>query len=196
MVFTPDVSNEIECYSDADFAGAWWKEDEDQVGSVLSWTGYMIKFSNFPIVWVSKSETEIALLITESEYISLSQRMRDLIPLRHIMLDVLSVFGMKCDLCNTYTTTFEDNKGAIELSKEPRYRPRTKHLSIKWHHFREHTKQGTSKIVYIEKNEQQDGIMTKPLAKPKFDYLRKQIMGRWIYPGIMQYLNMRECECI
>ena len=91
----------------------------------------MIKFSNFPIVWVSKSETEIALLITESEYISLSQRMRDLIPLRHIMLDVLSVFGMKCDLCNTYTTTFEDNKGAIELSKEPRYRPRTKHLSIK-----------------------------------------------------------------
>ena len=35
------------------------------------------------------------------------------------MLAVSSVFGMKCDYCNLYTTTFEDNKGAVELSKEP-----------------------------------------------------------------------------
>ena len=59
---------------------------------------------------------------------------------------------MKCDLCNSYTTTFEDNKGAIELEKEPKYRPLTKHLSIKWHHFRDNIKRGTSKIVYTETN--------------------------------------------
>ena len=34
-------------------------------------TGYMIKFANLPIVWVSKMQTEIALLTTEAEYISL-----------------------------------------------------------------------------------------------------------------------------
>ena len=68
------------------------------------------------------------------------------------MLEVSSIFGMKCDSCNSYTTTFEENKGAIELEKEPKYRPRTKHISIKWHHFREHIRQGASKIVYIEKN--------------------------------------------
>jgi len=72
--------------------------------------------------------------------ISLSQSMRDLIPLRQILMDVAKVFGMKCDPCNSYMTTFEDNKGAIELAKEPKYRPRTKHISIKWHHFREHIK--------------------------------------------------------
>ena len=49
--------------------------------------------------------------------------MRYFIPLRHIMLEVSSIFGMKCDSCNSYTTTFEDNKGAIELAKEPKYRP-------------------------------------------------------------------------
>ena len=40
-----------------------------------------------------------------------------LIPLRHIMLEVSSVSDTKYDLCNSYTTTFEDNKGAIELAK-------------------------------------------------------------------------------
>ena len=45
-------------------------------------------------------KTEIDLLTTEAEYISLIQSMRDLIPLRHIMLEVSSVFGMKCDSCS------------------------------------------------------------------------------------------------
>ena len=44
-----------------DFSGAWRKEDAYQVGSILSRTGYIIKFANFPIVWVSKMQIEIAL---------------------------------------------------------------------------------------------------------------------------------------
>ena len=67
------------------------------------------------------------------------------------MLEVPSVFGIKCDSCNSYATTLKYNKGAIELAKEPKHRPLTKHISIKWHHFREHINQGTSKIVYTEK---------------------------------------------
>ena len=42
--------------------------------------------------------TEIALLTTEAEYISQIQNMRYLIPLRHIILEVSGLFGMKCDL--------------------------------------------------------------------------------------------------
>ena len=159
------------------FSGAWCKEDADQVGSVLSRTRYINKFANCPIVWLSKMHIEIALSTNKAEYISLSQRMRDLIQLRHFMLDVSSVFGMKCDSCNSCTTTSEYNKGATELSKEPKYRPRTKHLSIKWHHFIKNIKRGTSKIVYVETNKQQADITTKPLAKPQFEYLRKQTMG-------------------
>ena len=54
---TPNESNGIKCYDDADFSGAWCREDSEQVGSVLSRTGYIIKFANFPIVWVSKMQT-------------------------------------------------------------------------------------------------------------------------------------------
>ena len=89
----------------------------------------------------------------------MSQSMRDMILFRHIILEVSSVFGMKCDSCNSYTTTFEDNKGSFELEKEPKYRPKTSHRSIKWNHFREHIKKGTSKIVYTKTNEQQSDIM-------------------------------------
>ena len=60
-------------------------------------------------------QTEVALFRTEAEYISLSQSMRYFVPLRHIVLEVSIVFGMKCDSCNSYIKTFEDNKGAIEL---------------------------------------------------------------------------------
>ena len=148
LVLTTNGSNGLECYDDADFDGSWCREYAYQVESVFSRTGYIIKFENFPIAWVSKMQTEIYLSTTEAEYISLSQGMRYLITLRHIMLEVSSVFGMKCDSYKSYTITFEDNKGAIELAKESKYRPQTKHISIKWHHFRYHTKQVTSNIVY------------------------------------------------
>ena len=130
LVFTLIGSNKLKYYADADFTIAWCREDSYQVGLIFSRTGYIITFANFPIVWVSKIQTEIALLTTEAEYIGLSQSMRYLIPLRHIMLEVSSVFGMKCDLCNSYTNFFKYNKGAIELAKEPKYIPQTKHFSI------------------------------------------------------------------
>ena len=57
------------------------------------------------------------------EYISLSQIMIDMIPLRHIMLKVSNLFGMKSDSYNSYTKTFEYNTEAIDLAKEPKYRP-------------------------------------------------------------------------
>ena len=56
------------------------------------------------------------------EYISLSNIMRDLIQLIHIMLEGSSVFGMKFDVYNSYTTTFKVNKGAIELAKKRKHR--------------------------------------------------------------------------
>ena len=83
-----------------DFSGAWCREDAYRFGSVLSRTKYINKFAHCPIVWVSKIQRDIALMTTKAEYISLSQSMRDLIQLRHIMLDVSSVFGIKCDSCN------------------------------------------------------------------------------------------------
>ena len=72
-----------------------------------------------------------------------------LIPLRCIMLLVSSVLGIKCDSCNSYTTTYEENKGRIESAKDPNNSTWTKKI-IKWNHLREHIKQSTSKIVILK----------------------------------------------
>ena len=73
----------------------------------------MIKLENFPIIWVSKMTTDIALSTTEAENISMSQSTRDFIPLKQYMLDVMSVFEMKCDSCISYLPTFKYNKVTI-----------------------------------------------------------------------------------
>lgn len=37
-----------------------------------------------------------------------------------------------------YADLFADNTGAYELAKAPKMPPRTKHIALKYHHFREH----------------------------------------------------------
>jgi hypothetical protein len=44
---------------------------------------------------------------------------------------------------------FEDNAGVIEIANVPKMRPRTKHLNIKYHHFREEVKRGTIRIYHV-----------------------------------------------
>ena len=51
--------------------------------------------------------------------------------------------SLKCEV-------FEDNNGAIELSKAPKIRPRTKHITLKYHHFREHVWKGLIEINPID----------------------------------------------
>ena len=72
---------------------------------------------------------------------------------------------------------FEDNNGAIELSKAPNIRPCTKHIALKCHHFREHVHKGLIKINLIDTLEQVADIFTKALLFPIFNYLSKNMMG-------------------
>ena len=78
----------------------------------------------------------------------------------------------------THSTVYEDNNGALELAKEPKYRPRTKHIAIKYHHFREHVKNKSIRIQKIDTKEQLADIFTKPLEKTQFEHLRNKLM-KW-----------------
>ena len=74
-------------------------------------------------------------------------------------------------------TLFEDNKGAEELANVPKNRPRTKHIAVKYHHFREHVRNNTIRIAKIDKKEQLEDYFTKPLWKIQFEKLQKTLMG-------------------
>ena len=72
---------------------------------------------------------------------------------------------------------FEDNNGVIGLAKVPKIRTRTKHITFKYHYFREHIRKGLIKIYPIDTLEQVADIFTKALPFSIFDYLRKMMMG-------------------
>jgi hypothetical protein len=56
-------------------------------------------------------------------------------------------------------------------------RPRTKHIALKYHHFRKHVKDGTVNVKYVETDRQIADIFTKALSDAKFVTLRRMMMG-------------------
>jgi hypothetical protein len=74
LIFNPDKSKEvnIDCYVDADFAGMWGYEDEQDPSCVKSRTGFVIFIQGCPVVWKSKLQTDVATSTMESEYNALS----------------------------------------------------------------------------------------------------------------------------
>ena len=72
---------------------------------------------------------------------------------------------------------FKDNSGALEMSTNHNYRPRTKYLNVKSHHFRDNV---TSKEIFIEKintKSQLSDYLTKPVNEQILGKLRKIVMG-------------------
>ena len=148
----------------------------------MSRTGYVIKYANCPIICFSKLQTEIALSTTESEYIAFSQAMRDVIPMMGLLEELQKVIPYLHSTPILHCKVFEDNRGCIDLINSPRLRPRTKHIALKYHHFREHVKSKTISVKYIETEDQVADIFTKALAAPQFHKLRSLLTGHE-HPG-------------
>ena len=73
LTFKPNYSLDLDLYVDADFAGLWSHEDDQDPVCVKSQTGYVITLGGYPISWSSKLQSEIALSMTKAEFIALSQ---------------------------------------------------------------------------------------------------------------------------
>ena len=134
LILRPDFALSTQCFVDADFAGAWDKEDCTDPSSVYSHTGYVIMYTRCPILWVSRLQTEVELSTMEAEYIALSQAMRDLIPFMNLVNDVSQILNIKYNspkvqykstqpTSNVTADLYEDNSGALELAKVPKMRP-------------------------------------------------------------------------
>jgi len=167
----------LDCYVDADFCGLWKSEDSCDPISVRSRTGYVILFCGAPLLWCSKLQSEIALSTVEAEYIALSQSMRDLLPTKQLLQELQNIFNLPTSTTTTTSTVFEDNAGAIELARCPKMRPRTKHIAVKYHHFRDHVQKGDITIKPISTTDQIADLYTKPLPEGKFLRLRQFMIG-------------------
>jgi hypothetical protein len=108
-------------------------------------------------------QTEIALSTTETDYIALSQSMREVLPIMWLLQEAhdhgIPVLTKPPKI---HCKVFEDNEGAIEIAKVPKMRPRTNHLKIKYHHFREEVKKGAVSIYHVGAKEQMQTYSPNP----------------------------------
>ena len=131
-----------------------------------------------PIIWKSQLQTEIALSSTESEYTGLSYALREAIPIMKL-LDEMHGRGLPTTNphAKIHCKVFEDNSGALEMAKVHKFRPRTKHLNTKLHHFRSYVESKQVSIHPIKSDEQVSDYLTKPLCAERLQYLRKVVLG-------------------
>jgi hypothetical protein len=148
IICTPN-DNANECYADADFEGNWNEEiaDIDKATS-QSRTGYVIKYAGMMLTWGLQLQTETALSATETEYLALSTALRQAVPIIDY-LDELREFGFKFNNNRNeiFCKAFEDNEGALEMTRSPRFRPTTKHINIKYRHFHASIEKGKIKMA-------------------------------------------------
>ena len=175
MIYRPDKTLGLQCYVDADFAGGWTQVNASDPENLMSRTGFAIMFAGCPILWSSRLQTEIALSTTEAEYVALSQAMREVIPLMSLMNELQVI--MKVNTCKPkfFCEVFEDNASAIAVATSPKFTPRTKHIALKYHHFRQYVTNNSIRIHHIDTHEQIADIFTKPLEEKVFQYLRQKL---------------------
>ena len=117
LILCPTDKLNLDCYVDADFAGLWNYEDPHDPVCVRSRTGYVITFSGVPIMWKSELQTETALSTMEAEYIALSMAMKELLPLKELIIEVCGKNGLQIEeVTDIHSTIWEDNAGRVILA--------------------------------------------------------------------------------
>ncbi|GJX27322.1 hypothetical protein Tco_0233618 [Tanacetum coccineum] len=102
-------------YADSDHAGDY--VDRKSTSGVCTFMGCCLTS------WFSKKQTALAISITEAEYVSAGKACQQALWMKQALVD----YGVRLDdipiMC--------DNKGAIDLSKNPVQHSRTKHIKIR-----------------------------------------------------------------
>jgi hypothetical protein len=170
----------LEVFVDANFSGDWNQSTaENDPDTARSRYAFYVFYAGCPIIWASRMQTEIALSTTEAEFYALSYALREVIPLIELLKELDEAgFNIVSTSPKVHCRVFEDNSGAIELARLPKYRPRTKHINIRYHHFRHYVENGQISLHAIDSDRQAADIGTKPLNADLFERHRKCI-SKW-----------------
>ena len=154
LVYTPEACERVLFgFADADWGGC--------PETFRSTTGYIFKAFGGPVSWRLKRQPTTALSTAEAEFMASSDATRQAIFLRRLLN------GLHL-LPPGPTTIFNDNMGAVALSKNPVDHNRAKHINLRVHFLREHIKSGTVSLVHVPTADNTADAFTKPLPAPAF----------------------------
>lgn len=127
-------------------------------------TGYCLFLGESLISWRSKKKATVSRSSTEAEYRALAS----------VTCEILWVVKILRDLkikCCFPVNVFCDNSSAIQLTLNPVFHERTKHIDIDVHLVREKVLKGIVKVLKVVSKDQIADILTKSLGGVQHSYL-------------------------
>ena len=113
------------------------------------------------------SDSLVALSTCESEYIALSFACQEAAFLQQITMD-MQAFNCQNPIP---VVIFVDNLGTIELSRNPVFQKRSKHIDIRYHFIRSKVADGSVVLDYVQSKSNVADIFTKPATKSSLNNL-------------------------
>eukprot|EP00602_Paraphysomonas_sp_CaronLab_P001187 CAMPEP_0185020694 /NCGR_PEP_ID=MMETSP1103-20130426/3325_1 /TAXON_ID=36769 /ORGANISM="Paraphysomonas bandaiensis, Strain Caron Lab Isolate" /LENGTH=1580 /DNA_ID=CAMNT_0027551749 /DNA_START=34 /DNA_END=4776 /DNA_ORIENTATION=- len=155
---------DLHVFSDADWAG--------DILTRRSTTGYIVFLCAGAIAWQSKLQTTVVTSSMESEYMAEYAAMQELVWLRGVLREL----GLAL---TKPTPFFMDSKSAKDLSENPVYHKRSKHIQIKYHWVREHVngRFPTARLIHVSTKDMAADIFTKALSTKLFKLHEETITG-------------------
>ena len=133
-----------------------------------STTGHIFYYGSSPITWCSQKQDTVALSSCEAEFMATTAAACQAIWLQDLLGEILNKAQEKVVLR-------VDNKSAIELTTNPFFHGRSKHIHTRFHFIRNCVENEQLEVEYIPGGEQTADILTKPLARIKFKEMRSLI---------------------
>ena len=163
---SPHVPGEIYGWSDASFADVKASDGSNRASSI----GWIFMCNNGPVSWRSTKTPLIALNVAESEIIALSSASQEAVFLRKLCTEL----GF---LQPHPTIIYEDCESAVALSRENRFKKRSKHIDVRWSFVVEKQRHGDLRVVSVSRTIMLADILCSPRAAASFLPFRNTILG-------------------
>jgi len=154
------------------FTDSYYANREDR----KSVTGGVITLGGTPTHSMSKTQAIVSLSSTEAEYIALSAVAQEVLFQSQILDELLGENHVKPSLI------FEDNIGAIYLTKNSQVSQRTKHIDVRHHFIRGMIEKKVLYVRFVKSRLNTSDVMTKTTKEDLFVKHEKSInIGRIKY---------------
>jgi hypothetical protein len=120
------------------------------------------------ITWASQKQKVVALASCEAEYVAAALGTSQGVWLSILIADITNEPIQKFRL-------LVDNMSAIELSKNPVYHERSKHIDTRFHYIRDCIEKGVVDVDHVGTEDQLADILTKSLGRIRFVELRSRL---------------------
>ena len=105
----------------------------------------------------------MALSTAEAEYAAACSTSCEAVWMRKLLSNL---FDLQLDA----TCIYCDNHSCLKLSKNPVFHDKSKHINIQYHYIKDMVQRGAVKLEYVATDEHIANVLTKPLARLKFEY--------------------------